>query len=128
MSANEYRNETRLEHMLRFIDRIVSLTEGMTRASIETDGDKHDALLHNFIMLGEAANRITRDFAEAHSDIDWRRIAGTRHRLVHDYDEVDYDVLWDAMTNDIPHLRPLIKALVDALPPVSSPDNIEEFR
>ena len=42
MSANEYRNETRLERMLRFIDRIVSLTEGMTRASIETDGDKHD--------------------------------------------------------------------------------------
>ena len=128
MSTNEYRNETRLEHMLRFIDRIVSLTEGMTRASIETDGDKHDALLHNFIMLGEAANRITRDFADAHSDIDWRRIAGTRHRLVHDYDEVDYDVLWDAMTHDIPRLRPLIKALVDALPPVSSPDNLEEFR
>lgn len=128
MSANEYRNETRLEHMLRFIDRIVALTAGMTRASIVTDWDKHDALLHNFIMLGEAANRITRDFAEAHPSVDWSRIAGMRHRLVHDYDEVDYDVLWDAMTNDIPQLRPLIKSLVDALPPVVRPDNLEDFR
>ena len=128
MSANEYRNETRLEHMLRFIDRIIKLTEGATRDSIEIDGDKHDALLHNFIMLGEAANRITRDFAAAHPDVDWCRIAGTRHRLVHDYDEVDYDVLWDSMTNDIPRLRPLIKSLVDALPPVVLPDNLEDFR
>ena len=75
MSANEYRNETRLEHMLRFIDRIIKLTEGATRDSIEVDGDKHDALLHNFIMLGEAANRITRDFAAAHPDgicVVWR--------------------------------------------------------
>ena len=128
MSAHEYRNETRLEHMLRFIDRIIKLTEGATRDSIETDGDKHDALLHNFIMLGEAANRITRDFAAAHPNIDWCRIAGTRHRLVHDYDEVNYDILWDAMTNDIPQLRPLIKSLVDALPPVVPPDNLEDFR
>ena len=114
--------------MLRFIDRIIKLTEGATRESIETDGDKHDALLHNFIMLGEAANRITRDFAAAHPDIDWCRIAGTRHRLVHDYDEVNYDILWDAMTTDIPQLRPLIKALVDGLPPVLPPDNLEDFR
>ena len=55
--------------MLRFIDRIIKLTEGATRGSIETDGDKHDALLHNFIMLGEAANRITREFASAQVDI-----------------------------------------------------------
>ena len=128
MSADEYRNETRLEHMLRFIDRIVALTAGATRDLIETDGDKHDALLLNFIMLGEAANRITRDFAAAHPEIDWCRIAGTRHRLVHDYDEINYDVLWDAMTKDIPQLRPLIKSLVDALPPVLPPDNLEDFR
>ena len=114
--------------MLRFIDRIIKLTEGATRESIETDGDKHDAILLNFIMLGEAANHITRDFAAAQPNVDWCHIAGIRHRLVHDYDEINYDVLWEAMTYDIPQLQPLIKALVDALPPVLPPDNLEEFR
>jgi len=127
MSAAEYRNETRLEHMLRFINRILALTNGMTRESLETDGDKHDALLHNFIMLGEAANRITREFAVAYPEVAWAQIAGLRHRLVHDYDEVDYDVLWEAMTIDIPALLPRIKAIVDALPPVECPDNLDEF-
>ena len=127
MSAAEYRNETRLEHMLRFVNRIVALAEGMTRESLETDGDKHDALLHNFIMLGEAANRVTREFADAHPDIAWRQIAGLRHRLVHDYDEVDYDVLWEAMTIDIPALLPCIKKIVDSFPPVARPDNLDDF-
>jgi len=127
MSAAEYRNETRLEHMLRFLNRIVSLAEGMSRDSLETDGDKHDALLHNFIMLGEAANRITRDFAAAYPDIPWSQVAGLRHRLVHDYDEVNYDVLWEAMTVEVPSLLRRIKSIVDELPPVKRPDNLDEF-
>lgn len=128
MNSNEYRNESRLEHMLRFINRIIALTKGATRDSLETNWDLHDAILHNFIMLGEAANHITSKFAQSHPEVDWVSIAGMRHRLVHDYDEVDYDILWDAMTNDIPQLYPLIKSLVDALPPVVTPDNIDDFK
>lgn len=127
MSAENYRDASRLEHMLRFVNRIVDLTCGMSRESLETDGDRHDALLHNFIMLGEAANRVTHTFAESHPDIAWKQIAGLRHRLVHDYDEIDYDILWEAMTIDIPALLPRIKSIVNALPPVKRPVNLDEF-
>ena len=113
--------------MLRFLSRIVALADGISKESLKTDGIRHDALLHNLIMLGEAANRITHEFTEAHPDIAWRQIAGLRHRLVHDYDEIDYDILWETLSIDIPTLIPRIKAIIDSLPPVAQPDNLDEF-
>jgi uncharacterized protein with HEPN domain len=59
-------------------------------------------------IVGEAANRVSEATQRAHPDIPWSNIIGMRNRLVHGYDVIDYDLLWDTVTSDLP---PLIAAL-----------------
>lgn len=61
-----------------------------------------DAVLYQITVLGEAANNISRDYAETHSEIPWSAIAGMRHRVVHDYGHVNLKVVWDTVKVDIP--------------------------
>ncbi len=53
-----------------------------------------DAVIRNFEIIGEAANRLPEDFKENHSDIDWHRIRGFRNRIVHNYFGIDYSIEW----------------------------------
>jgi uncharacterized protein with HEPN domain len=59
-------------------------------------------------IIAEAANRVSDDERGKHAEIPWAAIVGMRNRLIHGYDVIDYDVLWDTVTVDLP---PLIKAL-----------------
>lgn len=64
--------------------------------------------------IGEAAARVSESTRAAHAEIPWREIIGMRHRLVHDYFEVDLQKVWDTVRNDIP---PLIAILERVVPP-----------
>jgi len=55
-------------------------------------------------IIGEAARRISQRFREKHEHIPWRQITGTRDRLIHGYDEVDLDIVWQIVTKDLPTL------------------------
>jgi uncharacterized protein with HEPN domain len=68
-------------------------------------------------VIGEAARRISADFQKAHSQIPWAQIAGMRHKVVHDYLQVDYDIVWGVASV---HLAPLIADLEKISPPASS--------
>ena len=52
------------------------------------------------------------DFRDRHRDIDWKRIAGMRDRLIHDYFGVDYHIVWDVATNKLPELRQKIEGIM----------------
>jgi uncharacterized protein with HEPN domain len=70
------------------------------------------ALLKLVEIVGEAAARIPDSMRATHPEIPWREIIGTRNRLIHGYDAVDYDILWTIVTADFPPLARQIKALV----------------
>jgi uncharacterized protein with HEPN domain len=59
-------------------------------------------------IIGEAANRMSQPTQSRHPEIPWLQIIGMRNRLVHGYDVIDFDLLWDTITTDLP---PLIDAL-----------------
>lgn len=63
-----------------------------------------DAVIRNFEIIGEAANRLPPEFRENHSYVDWRRIRGFRNRIVHDYFGVDYRIVWEIKENFLPEL------------------------
>jgi uncharacterized protein with HEPN domain len=54
-----------------------------------------DAVIRNFEIIGEAANRLPEIFKDQHPDIDWHRIRGFRNRIVHDYMGIDYEIVWE---------------------------------
>ncbi len=53
-----------------------------------------DAVIRNFEIIGEAANRLTDDFKDKHQEIDWHRIRSFRNRIVHDYVGIDFEIVW----------------------------------
>jgi uncharacterized protein with HEPN domain len=71
-------------------EKIISYTQEMTFGEFMRDSKTKDAVIRNFEIIGEAANRLTDDYKQEHSDVDWHRLRGFRNRLVHDYMGIDY--------------------------------------
>ena len=126
--GGEYRDETRVMHMLQALERIVQETSETSRDRLFFDDRLTRAIILDFIVLGEAANNVTEEYCAAHPEIPWSDIAGFRHKLVHDYSGIDFGILWDAMTKDVPDLLPMFRKLVEMLPPnPDTPANIGDF-
>ena len=70
----------------------------------KTDSVFQDSCSLCIIQMGEAVNRLSREFTEAHPDIEWSRIYGMRCHLVHGYDMFDAEIVWDAIKNYVPPL------------------------
>jgi uncharacterized protein with HEPN domain len=101
-------------HMLDIARKIVTRCQGLTRTRFDTDEDSRIVLLHLVQTLGEAARRVSPGGQAAHPEIPWRQITGMRHRIVHDYMDVSYPILWEVVTVDVPALLDLLERL--ALP------------
>jgi uncharacterized protein with HEPN domain len=71
-----------------------------------------DAVVRNFEIIGEAANRIDPDFRIVNSEIEWNRIRGLRNRIVHDYFGIDYEIVWTIIENDIENLIEQIETAI----------------
>ena len=84
-----------LEDMLQSAQKIKRYTEGLDYGSFLTDDKTIDAVVRNFEIIGEAANRIDPDFRDQNPQIEWKRIRGFRNRIVHDYFGIDYEIVWN---------------------------------
>lgn len=67
-------------------------------------------------IIGEAANRVSDSFQQAHSEIPWKRIIGQRNVLIHEYGEIKHERIWEVATKSIPELIKLLESLVPATP------------
>ena len=84
------------------------MVQGKTREDLDQDRKLNLSLVRLLEIVGEAANRIPKEERSAHPGIPWSEIVGLRNRLIHGYDEVDFDILWQIVTQDLP---PLVKTL-----------------
>lgn len=107
-------DRTRLRHMLDAAREASGFARDNSRAELEVNRLLAFGLVKLIEIVGEAASKITREFQAAHPDIPWRKIVGMRHVLVHDYDQIDLDVVWEVVTTDLP-------ALVETLQPLVPP-------
>ncbi|MBI3361608.1 MAG: DUF86 domain-containing protein [Chloroflexi bacterium] len=99
-------------HMLDMARKVVAKTKGITRADYDNDEDLRLAVTHLIQTIGEAAGRISEEGRTAHAEIPWREITGMRHKIVHDYMNVDEDVVWEVATKDLPPLTELLEKIV----------------
>lgn len=73
-------------------------------------------MLHAILIIGEAAKRLTPAFREANADIPWKQIAGMRDRLIHGYDDVNLDTVWDVAMTHAPDLLARLEPLLPSEP------------
>ncbi|MEA1997451.1 MAG: HepT-like ribonuclease domain-containing protein [Gemmatimonadota bacterium] len=91
-------------HMLDQARKAVDKASLKSREAYDADEDIRIILAHLVQMIGEAACRVSDITRTAHPDVPWKQIIGVRHRIVHDYMDVDYDVLWEIIRRDLPQL------------------------
>jgi uncharacterized protein with HEPN domain len=103
--------------MLEAILRVRRYLGRRSRAAFLRSALIQDAVMRNIELIGEAAARISADFAAKHSRIPWRDIVGMRHRLIHGYAKVKLDLVWDAAVRDLPALEKELRALLRARKP-----------
>lgn len=84
-----------LDDMLQSAQKIRRYTEGLDFESFLSDDKTIDAVVRNFEIIGEAANRVPPDFRNNNPEIEWKRIRGFRNRIVHEYFGVDYEIVWE---------------------------------
>ena len=113
MSRHE--SSVRLRHMLDHAREAVAAAAGKTRDDLDTDRILNLALVRLLEIVGEAASRTPPDERARHPEIPWVEIVGLRNRLIHGYDSVDFDILWQIVNRDLP---PLIATLERIVPPV----------
>jgi uncharacterized protein with HEPN domain len=80
------------------------MVQGRTRASLDSDRMLNLALVRLLEILGEAANRVPSEVRSRFAQIPWPQLISLRNRLIHGYDQVDLDIVWQIVARDLPSL------------------------
>lgn len=103
-----------LQHMLQAIERAFAHIADVPDASaFEADAKSQDSVVRTIEIIGEAANKITQAdpaFVALHPEIPWQLMRAMRNKIIHDYFEVDYEVVWRTVKNDLPNLAMKVRA------------------
>jgi len=101
-----------LGHMLDYAREAAALVRGRSRGDLDTDRQLNLSAVRLLEVLGEAASRIPSDVRARYPQIQWTQIVGMRNRLIHAYDFIDFNTIWQTLTVDLP---PLIAQLEQIL-------------
>ena len=101
-----------VEDMLSAIDRINRYCKNIDKDIFSSNEMLQDAIVRNIEIIGEAASKLSEAFTKSHPDIEWRTIIAVRNRLIHAYDTIDYQIVWDAISTDIPVLENKLRQLL----------------
>lgn len=102
-----------LDDILESCRKIRMYTEGMSFHEFEADPKTQDAVIRNFEVIGEAANRLPEDVRSQFESIEWAKIVAFRNVLIHAYFGVKLDTVWSAIKDKLPDLEAQTKARLD---------------
>jgi len=100
-----------------YIDHILDEIDAMTEFVSDGSRDKktYYAVIRCFEVIGEATNKMPKDFKEAHPDFPWQKMIGMRNILIHDYLGIDDNDLWNTIKYDVPSLKKQLSELKEKL-------------
>ena len=91
--------------IMAYIDKIDLYIANVDKSAFLSDTKLIEACVFNLLQIGELANRVGENFQHTHPDIPWHKMRGLRNRLVHDYEGVNLELVWDVVKSDLETLR-----------------------
>ena len=101
-----------LHHILDAIGLIEEYTKGMSENEFLANSMAHDAVVRQMEIIGEAARNIADEFREKHSRLPWGKMIGIRNKIIHEYFNINYAIVWDTLKDDLPLLKKSIKKIL----------------
>ncbi len=97
--------KTYIEDIVLAINKIEKYCKGMTKEDLINNELVQDAVVRNLEVIGEAVKKIPNDVRQSYSDIPWRKIAGLRDILIHEYFGINMNIVWDVIKNKLQTLK-----------------------
>jgi uncharacterized protein with HEPN domain len=104
-----------LNDILESIRKIEKYTENMTYGDFREDELRQDAVARNLEIIGEAVKKIPDDIKNRKTEIEWKKIAGLRDILAHEYFGINLEIVWDVMENKLPDLKKNTQAILSEM-------------
>ena len=102
-----------LEDILEAASAAREFVAGMTKEDLTKDRRTRDAVIRNLEVIGEAAKKLPAQTKRSHPGVEWKKIAGLRDILIHDYFGIDMDIVWDVVQNKLPPLADQIRHILE---------------
>jgi uncharacterized protein with HEPN domain len=109
------RTLARLEDMLSYSQEAVEITQGKTRQDLDNERLLNLALVRLLEIIGEAANKIPREECLKYPEIPWSSIVSMRNRLIHAYGDIDLDIVWQVVRENLPTLIEQLNIIISNL-------------
>lgn len=101
-----------LKHILEEIDFLIKETEGIKFEEFMKNETLKRACSRSLEIIGEAVKHLSADFKKKHKEIEWKKIAGLRDKIIHYYFGVNWDILWDVIKNRLPKLKEQLEEIL----------------
>ena len=104
----------RLRHMLDAAREVLSFSQNETRASLDTERMLTLSIVKDLEIIGEAASKVTKKCREETPQIPWQNIVSMRNRLIHAYFDINLDIVWKTVIDDLPPLMSELEKIVES--------------
>ena len=104
-----------LDDIFESCNKVSRYIEGLDQSEVMQNELIVDAILRNLMVIGEAAKKLPGEWKQRYGDIEWRKIAGLRDVIAHEYFQLDEEILWDIVSNKLPELKHVVSRMLDEL-------------
>ena len=98
-----------IHDMIESVQKLMTYTRDMSFDQFKSDSKTVDAVIRNFEVIGEAANRLTENYKNNNPEIEWSHLRGFRNRIVHEYFGIDLEIVWHIIEENLPELLTVLK-------------------
>ena len=109
------RDKSSLIDILNACESIERFIQNKTKVDFYDDEMMQEAVMRKIEIIGEASNRVSDELKNRFKDLPWRKMRAMRNILIHMYDELDLEMIWDTATNNIPILKNRLTEIIPLL-------------